>query len=95
MAECFKCGRDMTQVAGCDDNRTIDFADGEEMEPVPFGEADSDPDEMAGRVCHDCGVGPGEYHHPGCDAEECPRCGGQYFVCECVTDEKNEIWGTA
>jgi len=28
-------------------------------------------------VCHDCNARPGEYHHPGCDNEICPACGGQ------------------
>lgn len=33
--------------------------------------------------CHDCGVGPGELHHPQCDVAECPRCHGQEFACGC------------
>lgn len=33
--------------------------------------------------CHDCGVQPGGHHHPGCDWEECPRCGGQLITCDC------------
>lgn len=37
--------------------------------------------------CHDCGAKQGELHHPGCDSEECPRCGGQYFACKCTTGE--------
>lgn len=28
-------------------------------------------------VCRDCNARPGEYHHPGCDNERCPKCGGQ------------------
>jgi hypothetical protein len=34
--------------------------------------------------CHDCGVKVGDFHHPGCDDEECPRCEGQAMACECV-----------
>lgn len=35
------------------------------------------------RPCHDCRVFHGEFHVPGCDAEECPRCHGQLITCEC------------
>ena len=34
--------------------------------------------------CHDCNAEPGELHHPGCDMEVCPRCGGQAIGCDCV-----------
>ncbi len=33
--------------------------------------------------CHDCGVTKGQLHRVGCDAEECPCCGGQSILCEC------------
>ena len=33
--------------------------------------------------CHDCGVLPGEFHHPNCDVEECPRCHQQRLGCGC------------
>lgn len=131
MAECFKCGQGMTEATGCDDNRTITFADGDEVEPIPHGEADRDrayeeviedygrmienggrgrmspdetreemenfknrwsPEEFNSRDCHDCGAENGQYHHPGCDSEECPRCGGQYIICDCRSDEKEKIW---
>lgn len=41
--------------------------------------------------CHDCGITNGfpNYHHPGCDMERCPKCGGQAIGCECNYD--NEI----
>jgi hypothetical protein len=38
---------------------------------------------MEQRVCHDCNAKPGQYHHPGCDVERCPRCGGQMISCFC------------
>jgi len=134
MTHCFKCGQDMTEVAGCDDNRMITFADGAEVEPIPQGEAERDrthqeivadyerqienggrgkltvedirgemenfednwePAGWNNRACHDCGADAGEYHHPGCDSEECPRCQGQYLTCSCVTEEKDEIWQSA
>jgi hypothetical protein len=33
--------------------------------------------------CPDCGAGAGEVHEPGCDIEQCPRCGGQLIACGC------------
>ncbi len=33
--------------------------------------------------CHDCGIKHGGLHHPGCDVERCPRCGGQLIFCDC------------
>ncbi len=35
------------------------------------------------KPCHDCGVLKGEYHVEGCDAEICPKCGGQYISFDC------------
>jgi hypothetical protein len=33
--------------------------------------------------CHDCAALKGQYHVAGCDMEQCPKCGGQLFGCEC------------
>ena len=33
--------------------------------------------------CHDCNVTKGQLHHPGCDMERCPACGGQSISCDC------------
>ena len=38
--------------------------------------------------CHDCGVQVGQFHVPGCDIEECPKCGGQSISCNCDNDEE-------
>lgn len=92
MGECFRCGADMNTSNGCTDDRVIEFADGTERDPIPF-ERDDQPG--GARPCHDCGAYPGNYHHPGCDMERCPRCNGQYFICDCETDEKRELWGGA
>lgn len=37
--------------------------------------------------CHTCGVRIGGYHHPGCDLDTCPVCGGQAMLCNYETDE--------
>lgn len=36
--------------------------------------------------CHDCGIAPGGFHHPGCDIEICPRCKGQLISCDCEVE---------
>lgn len=33
--------------------------------------------------CHDCRTPQGGLHHPGCDAERCPRCLHQAISCGC------------
>ena len=88
MVECFRCGQEMRVANGCISARSIEFSDGETVDPIPYGEElDTEP---AGK-CHDCGAFPGQYHHPSCDIEQCPRCGGQYALCECITEEKLEM----
>lgn len=44
--------------------------------------------------CHDCAVPLGAFHHPGCDSEACPGCGGQAIACDCTTtgeDDEDEL----
>lgn len=74
---CSHCGENMLHVDDCSANRFIIYADGEvwPASTESFDEAD-------GR-CHDCNIVHGNYHHPGCDVERCPRCGGQLISCDC------------
>lgn len=38
-------------------------------------------------TCGDCGVSRGGWHHPGCDKQQCPACGGQMLSCDCRFNE--------
>jgi hypothetical protein len=49
-------------------NETVEYTDGREQ-PLH---------------CHDCSAMIGEYHHLGCDWEQCPNCEGQMLSCECI-----------
>lgn len=51
---------------------------GESFQRVPF--QPDNPDWL----CIDCEAATGEIHELGCDAEDCPRCGGQLISCGCM-----------
>jgi hypothetical protein len=77
MSKCKFCEQEMTapETVDCTANRSVRFLRGKRRSlAVPH----SGP-----ARCHDCNVAAGGYHHPGCDAEECPRCGGQIISCAC------------
>lgn len=82
MAICQYCNQEMNKAKSCTLTRFTDYADGIPTERLRY--------EDGGR-CHDCGVKTGGYHHPGCDWERCPRCGGQVIGncdCELIEDEE-------
>lgn len=64
----------MTEGLGCTVKTYDDFSDGIERARIPFEEEGA---------CHDCRVLQGEFHHPGCDWERCPKCKGQAISCGC------------
>ena len=83
MAVCNWCNLEMTDplTVDCPENRTVEYPNSATLPAVPY---DGD-----GR-CHDCNVASGGYHHPSCDIERCPRCGGQLISCGCLDDTEDE-----
>lgn len=80
MTLCLTCNRYLMDADSCTAS-CIRFPDGEELDPIPYGEeaAEEGPDR-----CPDCGVDHAGYHHPGCEVASCPRCGGKLVSCGCL-----------
>ena len=86
MAVCQYCDQEMHEALGCI-YEPIETVDGD-MEPIKYGHElnptmTPDEDGIQRRRCGDCYAVPGNYHHFGCDIEECPRCHGQLISCMC------------
>ena len=77
-AICKYCKEDMLKADDCSWNREVQFPDGSILPSSTYHF-----DEPSGR-CLDCGIKHGNYHHPGCDVERCPKCGWQLISCGCL-----------
>lgn len=83
MVICEACGREMLTADGCD--CTHIEIDGELYPRIKYG----DPGDLSygypqTERCPDCACRLGNYHHPGCDTEACPKCGLQLISCGCA-----------
>ena len=80
MAICKWCKKEMMdpKVVTCKANKKIEFTDEVTLKATTFHFGES-----TGR-CSDCNIKHGGNHHPGCDIERCPKCGGQLISCDCT-----------
>lgn len=79
MAVCHCCKQEMLNHVACT-AATVEYPDGQTLPSMPHANTDGSADR-----CHDCGTPAGGFHHPGCDDERCPRCGGQLIGCGCLS----------
>lgn len=61
------------------DEREVLFGFTFDREDAPLRDQTAD-------YCHDCYTPKGGTHHPGCDSEQCPKCGFQLISCGCLHD---------
>lgn len=85
MAICLFCNQNMSdrKIHSCDGNHFVKFPDGSKLPAIVY-------DAPFSRRCHDCNVSGMGYHHPGCDMERCPKCGGQLISCGCLDEQYEE-----
>lgn len=89
MAICGHCEQEMTTAATCAETH-VEYPDGVRLPVVPYENEHVAPEDRATQRCHDCNVAYGQTHHPGCDMERCPRCGGQLIACGCLSTDDDE-----
>lgn len=94
--KCPDCGKEMSPGNGCDLGYLEPAERGDDVVVAPpvdrlrYGCREEECLDHDGKVisfamfsptCHDCGAGPGQFHHFGCDVERCPICKGQLISC--------------
>jgi hypothetical protein len=77
MGICKWCEQEMLKADSCTEE-TVKYPDGTKLSVSKYHFKEDN-----GR-CHDCNIKHGGIHHPGCDVERCPRCGGQLIGCGCL-----------
>lgn len=80
MTTCTYCNQEMLTAQGCS-------PDALHRDGKPVARHRRTARDPGGERCGDCGVAVGALHHPGCDLERCPFCGGQAIGCGCRYDE--------
>ena len=79
---CKICHQTMAPNHGCTGLYAV--SGGKKYKRIKAGDKlDFDPNMDDRDLCHDCGVGLGQYHHFNCDAERCPICHNQLISCDC------------
>jgi hypothetical protein len=77
-SRCDHCKKEMAPGNG-DIFTHFKLKEGTLVKRIPYGGHGED----TSSPCHDCNVTEGQYHHHGCDSEDCPLCGGQAAFCDC------------
>jgi hypothetical protein len=83
VATCTHCGREIFGADSCDPLPLV--RGGTEYRQVPHRPGDT------GSPCPGCGVRPGGLHHPACELECRPLCGGLVASCGCFEADDDDV----